>query len=335
MTTFSGRTDHLRILGGKRGNPTGQLGYIIAIQAVFLQILQRKGGIAITKERLFIKRWIMAILLVITAGWAVEYRQRTGPVTYTVTDGSAVWVHTTTAGTPEEVLAELGLGAEENWQAEGLRICLPSRHRVQLAEAISRQEQYTQVLPGNTIYYGNPALPEGTEQVLQPGQIGEVLCAAAVTYTNGVETNRALQSRQLLRHPEDRIVAVGTGQWLEEPGKSTMPIIGDGLIILPTGEVLTYSAEIRSLATAYCDKGKTATGTQARVGAIAVDPDYIPYGTRMFIMTLDGEYIYGIATAEDTGSKKYIHDTRIDLHFDTYAECRTFGARWCRVFFLS
>ena len=171
--------------------------------------------------------------------------------------------------------------------------------------------------------------------MLAAGQSQQILCTARVSYSNGVETSRRLESQQLLRHGEDRIVAVGTGQWVPEPEKTAMPVIGNGMIRLVTGEVLTYSEEITSLATAYCDKGKTATGTQARVGAIAVDPDYIPYGTRMFIMTLDGEYIYGIATAEDTGSREYIHDTRIDLHFDTYAECRKFGARWCRVFFLS
>ena len=105
-------------------------------------------------------------------------------------------------------------------------------------------------------------------------------------------------------------------------------------ITLPTGEILTYDRVISSLATAYCDKGKTATGTQARVGAIAVDPKYIPYGTRMFIMSKDGEYVYGIATAEDCGSKQFIYGTRIDLHYDTRAECRQFGARMCWVYFL-
>ena len=115
------------------------------------------------------------------------------------------------------------------------------------------------------------------------------------------------------------------------PGK----IPREDAIILPTGEVLTYSDMLVSLATAYCDKGLTATGTQARVGAIAVDPKVIPYGTRMFILTKDGEYIYGIATAEDCGSKKFIYGTRIDLHYDTEYECRQFGARMCWVYFLS
>ena len=91
------------------------------------------------------------------------------------------------------------------------------------------------------------------------------------------------------------------------------------------------------LATAYtCEgwgrPGITATGTIARVGAIAVDPRIIPYGTRMFIVSDDGEYIYGIATAEDCG--KSIKGMRIDLYFDSVAECNTFGIRDCTVYFL-
>ena len=62
------------------------------------------------------------------------------------------------------------------------------------------------------------------------------------------------------------------------------------------------------LATAYSldgwpeSDGITATGTQARYGEIAVDPEVIPLGTRMYIVSEDGQVVYGIATAEDTGS---------------------------------
>ena len=76
----------------------------------------------------------------------------------------------------------------------------------------------------------------------------------------------------------------------------------------------------------------TATGTKARVGAIAVDPKVIPYGTKMFIVTEDGEYVYGEATAEDCGGA--IKGNRIDLFFDTVEECYAFGARMCQVYFL-
>ena len=58
----------------------------------------------------------------------------------------------------------------------------------------------------------------------------------------------------------------------------------------------------------------------------------IPYGTRMYIVSNDGRYVYGIATAEDCGSA--IKGNRIDLYFDTVAECDRFGIRNCQVYFL-
>ena len=114
-----------------------------------------------------------------------------------------------------------------------------------------------------------------------------------------------------------------------------MPILGDGVITTATGEVLTYTQKLDCVATAYsCDgvPGYTFSGTPARVGAIAVDPTFIPLGTRMFIMTNDGEYIYGIATAEDIGGA--VKGNIVDLYFDTFAECYQFGMRECSVYIL-
>lgn len=214
---------------------------------------------------------------------------------------------------------------EEKWIRE-----VPSPGASAVTE---RVEQYTSVLEPEEIRCWDAAAPVGQETVLREGSPGEMLYKARVTYVDGKEASRLILEERVHIQPVSRVVAVGCA----EPVKPTEPVleIGNGLIRLPTGEVLTYDRVMTSLATAYCDKGLTATGTQARVGAIAVDPEVIPYGTRMFIVSKDGEYIYGIATAEDCGSKDHIYDTRIDLHFDTYRECRDFGARYCRVYFLS
>lgn len=244
----------------------------------------------------------------------------------TVSQGEHVW----------QLLERLGI----DW-GERDRISAPLDQQVYdgmvLTVELETQEiqTYTAVLPYETTFCADPALPVGEQRVLTQGRNGKVRCTSLVTYLNGREQGREILGENVTVQPVPGVVAVGTGQIPEEPQADAMPLIGNGLITLPTGEVLTYSNEITSLATAYCDKGLTATGTQARVGAIAVDPECIPYGTRMFIVTLDGEYVYGIATAEDCGSKKHIYDTRIDLHFDTYKECRQFGARWCKVYFLS
>ena len=102
-----------------------------------------------------------------------------------------------------------------------------------------------------------------------------------------------------------------------------------------SGEVVSYSRKLTVDATAYsCEgyTGTTATGTTARYGAIAVDPSVIPYGTRMYIVSDDGSYIYGYATAEDCGGA--IQGYMIDLYFDTLAECYAFGRRSCTVYIL-
>ena len=201
-----------------------------------------------------------------------------------------------------------------------------------ISSILQVEQTYTSVVPFDQVRCTDSSLPQGETVILTEGVNGTSICTAVVTYINGVETERNVLSERVTSQPISEVVAVGTAT--TEDTEANLPIIDENTITLPTGEVLTYDRVITSLATAYCDKGLTATGTQARVGAIAVDPRRIPYGTRLFIMSVDGEYIYGVATAEDTGSRDHIVGTRIDLHYDTKAECIKFGARDCLVFFL-
>lgn len=204
---------------------------------------------------------------------------------------------------------------------------------IRVERVVQREEIYTSNIAYEITEYYDPALPEGVREVLVEGVDGQVLCNATVTYVNGQETERVVTGQRVTSQVVNEVVAVGSG----DPAVAVpneMPIIGEDTITLSTGEVLTYHYAITCLATAYCDKGTTATGTPSRVGAIAVDPSYIPYGTRMFVITNDGQYIYGIATAEDCGNLDYIHDNRIDLFFNTQYECTQFGARECTVYIL-
>ena len=200
---------------------------------------------------------------------------------------------------------------------------------------VSNAQSYTVDIPYETVYVDDPTLPEGYEKTLVAGVAGQKLCSADVTYVNTQETSRTVTKETVVQEPVTRVVAVGTGEAL---GKDRVePLIGDGIIVLPTGEVLTYTDVDQYVATAYtmtdegCDE-YTATGSLVHVGVVAVDTRLIPYGTRMFIVTNDGEYIYGVGTAEDCGSS--IKGKRLDLYFDTDPECWEFGIRDCTVYFL-
>ena len=86
--------------------------------------------------------------------------------------------------------------------------------------------------------------------------------------------------------------------------------------------------------TAYTQGGKvgsrTASGTAVRVGVVAVDRSVMPLGTKVYVVSNDGAYVYGFAVAEDTGVRGNI----IDLYMDTSSECYQFGVRECTVYIL-
>lgn len=203
---------------------------------------------------------------------------------------------------------------------------------------VTMQETYTGTVPHEITYCNDPTIPAGTEEVLTEGTDGELLYTANVTYVNGAETERVVLSETVTRAPVTEVIAIGTGEAAQAVDPDAMPIIEDGYITLPTGEVLTYTdtATIRATAYTHTDAGcdmTTATGTTVHWGTVAVDPRYIPYGTRMFIVSNDGEYVYGIAVAEDCGGD--IKGDRMDLYMPTFSECMEFGRRVCTIYFLT
>lgn len=197
-------------------------------------------------------------------------------------------------------------------------------------------QSYTVEIPFQEVEQLDPKLPEGMRVTLVEGINGQTTKTARVSYCNSQETDHELLSETVIQEPVDRIVAVGTGEEYEERDPM-MPIIGNGVIITADGEVLTYkrSAQFRTTAYSHMDAGCdriTATGTTVRVGAVAVDPTLVPYGTRMFVICNDGSYVYGIATAEDCGGG--IKGNQLDLYMPTRSECFEYGKRMCTVYFL-
>ena len=227
--------------------------------------------------------------------------------------------------------------------------------------SVTAEETYTVAIPFETEYCNDASLAEGEKVVLTQGVEGQMQCKASVHYVDGKEISRTLISEEVVSQPVNALVAVGTAVELpdyppeempteppteaptepeitpEAPPVPKQPIIDENTITTPDGEVLTYTKAEKFVATAYhnsdpgCTKW-TSTGTLCRVGAIAVDPEVIPYGTRMYIVTNDGYYIYGIAVAEDCGSA--IKGNRVDLYYNSVAECNRFGIRDCTIYFL-
>ena len=263
-----------------------------------------------------------------------------GGAAITISRAGKVTVHyhgqTTVVSSREETTGQLlqRLGLEitgEDVVSHGLEEKTFDGMVLTVDRIVTSREVFSSAIPHETEYREDETLPAGTEAVVTAGQNGELLRTADVTYVNGSEVRRSIVAETKLREAVPEVVAVGTGEARD------MPVIGDGYILLPTGEVLTYTRSDTVEATAYthtdagCDM-TTATGTTVHWGTVAVDPSRIPYGTRMFIISNDGSYVYGIATAEDCGGD--IKGDRMDLYMPTYEQCREFGRRRCTLYFL-
>ena len=249
--------------------------------------------------------------------------------------GGEVQKLNSTHSTVGELLTFLGIPTEGVQVSASLDSNVTDGMQITVNRVVNQTETYTTEIPYKTLYCQDASLPVGSESVLVEGRAGQQKNVASVRYVDSVEVSRSLISQNVVTQPVDRIVAVGTGEEVQTPPGGV--IIGDGIITLPSGEVLTFYDTMQVDASAYThtDAGCdfiTATGTTVRIGTVAVDPRVIPYGTRMFIIANDGSYVYGIATAEDCGGS--IKNDRVDLYYPTYGECIQFGRRDCTVYFL-
>ena len=260
---------------------------------------------------------------------------RRAPVVEVIWHGQSISV-STREETAQALLDRLGLSMEEDDVLNiPARTLLSEGMVVRVDRVISREICFTRCLPHETEELYCAALPEGSRKVLVEGRDGALKCRAWVTYINGEESARQVLEETMTCCPVTEMVAVGTGTTETTP--TPLPVITDQEILLPTGERARYNRVdyVRATAYTHTDAGctsTTATGSRVHRGTVAVDPRYIPYGTRMFIMASDGSYIYGLAEAEDCGGD--IKGDRVDLYLPNYQECMAFGRRRCTVYFL-
>lgn len=160
------------------------------------------------------------------------------------------------------------------------------------------------------------SMPKGARSVIESGSPGVALRVYKMLVTNGVESSRTLSAEEIVEPAKPQVVLVGTG--------SSFRVTSAGRLPVDVPAPPAVGRRVRMVATGYtsqdagCDDW-TATGAKARYGVCAVDPHFIPLGTKLYIPG------YGYAIAADTGGA--IKGNRIDLCFNTRADAFRWGRR--------
>jgi 3D (Asp-Asp-Asp) domain-containing protein len=231
-------------------------------------------------------------------------------------------------GTVADVLEKIGVELGE-FDETDVALTEPVTDGLSITVERVEYEEYTEtetVSYDTTKKYTN-SMAKGKTELQQAGQNGEKTLTYRRCYRNGEFVGTELVDEEITVEPVDAVYLVGTTTSIPY-SESPYDILLDS-----AGQPLEYSEVYTGRTTAYTsESSSTSIGMTPQVGVVAVDPNIIPYGTELYIVSPSGSYVYGYAIAGDTGSALRNGDAVVDLFYNTTSECFSFGARTMNVY---
>ena len=188
-------------------------------------------------------------------------------------------------------------------------------HRVDYTDRVETQAiSYDTEYVYTSLYFRNT----GRATTVRHGAEGQQTITTRDRYVDGELENSIVVDSTTTVEPTNHIVKTYGA------GAPVSPLTGpDGTTNAPA----SYSKVLTGKATGYYSKtGKGSSGLGLGYGTVAVDPDVIPYGTKLYITSTDGKFVYGYAVATDTGIAVQKGQILVDLFYETYAESVINGA---------
>ncbi len=141
----------------------------------------------------------------------------------------------------------------------------------------------TEEVPFSSQVTKTDLIPRGEKNYSQHGEVGQVNKYYTAEIVNGVERSRTLEREETVKSPVDEIYEEGVG----------------GTIVGSDGVEYSYSMRRVVPATYYSIEGITYLGTMADESVVAVNQDYIPLGTKLYVK--NDSYDFGVRIASDVG----------------------------------
>ena len=197
---------------------------------------------------------------------------------------------------------------------------------------------YTQAIPytTQTVYSKNM---DAGKKTVTAGKDGLEQINYTQKVVNGEVVETAIDSKVTLLSATNAVRTIGTRRTAVTTSAAVKTISqltpSKAIDLDSKGNPVNYKKHITVQATAYTYTGHNcSTGVAPKPGYIAVNPKVIPYGTKMYIKSSDGKYIYGYAIAADTGGFIYSRPTNVDLFFPTVSSMNNFGRRNVEIYIL-
>ena len=228
-----------------------------------------------------------------------------------IADGKSREIYTPPVPVKEAIrLAGVELGEMDIVKTVPTDVIVPDQE-IEIIRVTQEEKVIEETTPYQVERTEDHTLEKGLSRTIRPGVEGLARNTVRITYHNGQEVKREVIKSEVIKEPQNNVIAMGTITTVSRGGVS-----------------LDFREARYMVASAYTYTGRrTATGQQPAVGMVAVDPSVIPLGTRLYI---EG---YGYAVAADTGGS--IRGNQLDLFMEDRSQCLKWGRRTVKVYILN
>ena len=224
-------------------------------------------------------------------------------------------------GTVADALERAGITLDgDDYTEPALSAMVTAGSKIEVHRVEYQDKVETQAVPYDTEYVYTSLYFRNTNRAttLQHGSEGQQTVTTRERWVDGELENSTVVDTTTTVEPTNHVIKTYGA------GAPVSPLTGaDGTTNAPT----SYSKVLTGKATGYYSRtGKGSSGLGLGYGTVAVDPDVIPYGTKLYITSTDGKFVYGYAVATDTGIAVQKGQILVDLFYETYAESVINGA---------